>query len=62
MNHKLGFNILLCDKLDKSVNRSTMSVGESEVECWQINRKCGLLSCEQLQWSDRVTKQGEQLR
>jgi len=62
MNHKLGFNILLFDKLDKSVNRGTMSAGESKVECWKINRKCMLLSCEQLRWSDRVTEQGEQLR
>ena len=62
MNRKLGFNILLCDKLDKSVNRGTMSAGEFEVEFWKVNRKCRLLSCEQLRWSDRVTKQGEQLR
>jgi len=33
MNHKLGFNILLCDKLDKSVNRGTMSANELELEC-----------------------------
>jgi len=26
----------LCEKLDKSVNSGTMTVGESKVECWEI--------------------------
>jgi len=59
---KLGFNILLCDKLDKSESRyhecrgirSGMLGNQSEEEAPK--------SCQQLQWSDRVTKQGKQLR